>query len=128
MAKTNFDGSWKITKMEQWNQADVDLVVPGFVRFDGETGELQFICVRGDLSCVYTTTRGRPHVQWAWVGQDEFDPCSGSGRARIDKTGKLVGFIQIHHGDGSAFEAKKSAKRLEGYQPGPKWGGRGRWR
>lgn len=114
--------------MDGWDQDAVDLVVPGFVRFDGETGELQFICVRGDTSCVYSTKRGRPHVQWAWVGQDELTPCTGAGRARIDATGKLVGFIQIHHGDGSAFEAERSAKRLAGYEPGPKWGGRRRRR
>lgn len=128
MAASDFEGSWKITKMELWDQDAVDLVVPGFVRFDGETGELQFICVRGDLSCIYSTKRGKPHVQWAWVGQDEFDPCSGSGRARIDAKGKLVGFIQIRQGDGSAFEATRSATPLAGYAPGPKWGRRGRWR
>lgn len=126
MAASDFEGSWKITKMDVWAQDAVDMVVPGFVRFDGETGELQFICVRGDTSCIYSTKRGRPHVQWAWIGEDECDPASGSGHARIDAKGKLVGFIQIHHGDGSAFEATRSEKRLAGYDPGRTWGRRRR--
>ncbi len=75
------EGSWKITAMETWGQDYVDLVVPGFVRFDGETGELMFGVVRGDLACIYEEKRGQPRVRFAWSGEAEFDPVRGTGWA-----------------------------------------------
>jgi len=43
--KAVLTGSRKITAMEQWDQDYVDLVVPGFIRFDGESGELDSLWV-----------------------------------------------------------------------------------
>jgi hypothetical protein len=117
-------GSWKITTMEMWDQDYVDLVVPGFVRFDGETGELMFGVVRGDLACIYTTNRGQPYVKFAWIGESEWDPIQGTGRARLSAKGMLKGRISITHGDASTFEAERSETPLAGYRPGPKWGRR----
>lgn len=44
-------GYWKITKMEVWDAAYIDLVVPGFIEFEMEgdhlMGQFQFGTVRG---------------------------------------------------------------------------------
>jgi len=57
MTMTNDDliGYWKITKMDVWGQAYVDLVVPGFIEFEMEDvhlmGQFQFGTVVGWLDC-----------------------------------------------------------------------------
>ena len=119
------EGSWKITEMETWGQDYVDLVVPGFVRFDGESGELMFGVVRGDLACIYAEESGVPRVKFVWTGEAEFDPVHGSGWAEPTEGGKLHGHIAIAQGDESSFEARRSPEPLHGYRPGPKWGQRG---
>ncbi len=47
-----FLGKWKIVEMEQWDQDYVDLVEPGYIRFDkNDLGELPFGTVHGYLDC-----------------------------------------------------------------------------
>jgi len=121
-------GSWKITKMDVWPQDYVDLVVPGFIRFDGETGEFVFGVVRGDLVTVFTTNRGQPYAKFAWTGEAEWDPQQGTGWVRLTAKDTLKGHLSISHGDASDFEAKPTDEHLVGYRPGPKWGRRRRRR
>ena len=45
-----FEGSWRITEMELWDEDAVELLGPGYFRFDEElSGEFQFVAVRGSL-------------------------------------------------------------------------------
>ena len=113
MAKSNFDGSWKITNMDQRDEDFVDLVVPGFVRTEGDSGEFAFGAVAGDMHCIIGQRDGGPVVEWTWVGHDEGDEASGRGWARVDGK-KLIGHLFFHDGDDSAFEATRSRARLDG--------------
>jgi hypothetical protein len=74
MPATNDDliGYWKITKMEVWGQAYVDLVVPAFVEFEMEDdhlmGQFQFgtvvgwlDCHQGPVKCKSRAIGGPPH-------------------------------------------------------------------
>jgi len=48
---------------------------------------------------------GRPYVEFTWDGNDECDPASGRGWAKLEKDGSLKGRIYIHDGDDSGFKA-----------------------
>ena len=103
-------GYWKITKMEVWDQAYVDLVVPGFIELEIKDGYLmgqfQFGTVVGWLDCRLRDVGGESYVEWSWEGQNDKDPGCGRGWARLMDS-KLVGRIYVHCSDDSAFEAEK---------------------
>ncbi len=48
---------------------------------------------------------GRPYVEFTWDGNDECDPASGHGWAKLQKDGSLSGHIYIHNGEDSGFKA-----------------------
>lgn len=83
MAANPFRGSWRITHMDQWDEDFVDLVVSGFVRFDGTAGEFAFGAVAGEMHCIVGRRDGEPIVEWTWAGHDEEDEASGRGWARL---------------------------------------------
>lgn len=62
-------GYWKITKMDVWNAAYVDLVVPGFIEFEMEDdhlmGQFQFGTVSGGLDCRVRDVSGESYVEWS---------------------------------------------------------------
>ena len=103
-------GYWKITKMEVWGQAYVDLVVPGFVEFEMEDdhlmGQFQFGTVVGWLDCRLRDVDGASCVEWSWEGRNDSDLACGRGWARLE-AGKLTGRLYVHCGDDSAFEAER---------------------
>ena len=47
-------------------------------------------------------------VPFTWSGAWEFDAISGTGDARLDKDGRLVGKIKIVDGDSSTFVAERT--------------------
>lgn len=98
-------GKWRITEMERWDQDAIDLVGPAFIEFGGQGGQFRFIAVDGRMHCQHMTKNGRPHVEFTWEGNDECDPTSGRGWAKLKKDGTLTGRIYIHRGDDSAFKA-----------------------
>ena len=98
-----FKGRWRIAHMDMWAKGAVDLVVPGFIRFDGEEGEMRFIAVRAWLDVRYGTRDGSPVAEFSWEGIDEGDERSGRGWVKPSASGGLVGHIFIHNGDDSAF-------------------------
>ena len=118
MTMTNDDliGYWKITKMDVWGQAYVDLVVPGFIEFEMEDvhlmGQFQFGTVVGWLDCRLSDIGGDSHVEWSWEGRNDSDPACGRGWARIEG-GKLVGRLFIHCSDDSAFEAERQKRPVK---------------
>lgn len=111
--RKKFEGNWRITEMEQWDLDDIDLLGPGFFRFDEEqSGEFQFIAVRGWLDCRYGERDGQPLVEFTWQGDDEGTEASGRGWAVIDQGGSLTGRIFFHQGDDSSFAATSTKKGL----------------
>lgn len=103
-------GSWRITEMELWNQEDIDMMAPGYFRFDASgMGELGFIAVQGELDCRYGTRDGKTAVEFSWEGTDEMDPRSGRGWAVLDGD-RLIGRLFFHMGDDSGFAAERQTK------------------
>ena len=99
-------GKWRITEMALWDQDAVDLVGPGFIRFDVDgTGEVGFIALTGTLDCRFAPRAGRPSATFTWAGFDEGDPVSGRGWAVVEADGVLSGRIYFHQGDDAAFKA-----------------------
>lgn len=84
-SSSQFEGHWRITSMEMWDQDFVDAEVQGYFEFgpDG-LGNFQFGYVSGEIDYLDTIRDERPGVEWSWDGQDEMDPASGRGWAVID--------------------------------------------
>lgn len=105
---TELLGKWKIIDMEQWGQDYIDLVEPGYIRFDGDDfGEFVFGTVRGYLDCRTQMDSEPLKIEFSWVGDSENDPVSGRGWAVIDGEGQISGMLFIHCGDESWFKATK---------------------
>lgn len=102
-----FQGRWRITKMDMWATDAIDLVVPGFIKFDGEEGEMRFIAVTAWLDVRYVSRGGKPSVEFSWQGVDERDERSGRGWATLCHDGNLVGQFFFHMGDDSGFVCRR---------------------
>lgn len=98
-------GKWRITHMDCWDRDAIDLVSPGFIELTKGGGHLHFIAVDGCLDCRHSLRNGQPYVDFTWDGNDECDPASGRGWAKLLKDGTVAGRILIHHGDDSGFKA-----------------------
>ncbi len=63
-------GKWRITSMEFWDAAFIDLLGPGYIRFDADSGgEFAFGAVQGEID-------GHPSsesIHFTWDGRDEMD-------------------------------------------------------
>ena len=109
-------GYWKITEMDVWGQAYVDLVVPGFIEFEMEDdhllGQFQFGTVLGSLDGRLRDVGGNSQAEWSWEGRSDSDPGCGRGWAWFED-GKLVGRVYIHCGDDSAFEAERRERPVK---------------
>lgn len=103
-----FTGKWRIVEMEAWDQDDVDMEVPGYIRIDSDgIGQLQFGLVSGDIDGRVEQCGHTPRFDFSWSGQEENDPICGRGWAIIED-GELNGRIYLHLADDSAFRATKS--------------------
>jgi hypothetical protein len=97
-------GKLRITSMELWDAAFIDLLGPGYIRFDADGGgEFAFGAVQGgiDGEC------GSHSVHFIWEGNDEMDQACGDGDAELNDDGTLSGEIRFRRGDESAFTARR---------------------
>jgi hypothetical protein len=102
-----FTGRWRIVEMEMWDRDAIDLVEPGFVKFDkNRTGEFGFIAVRGWMDCRTVERDARAAVEFSWEGDDEGDQVSGRGWATLLDDGTIEGRLFFHLGDDSGFRAE----------------------
>lgn len=93
-------GTWKIIRMEMWDQEFIDLEVLGHVTFeDRGRGHFQFGCVG-----FFGWSAEDAHVDSCWEGSDEMDEAHGEICAEI-KGGELHGAIEFFNGDESEFRA-----------------------
>ena len=105
-----FEGRWRITSMEMWDQDFVDAEVEGYFEFrPSGQGSFQFGYVSGEIDYRDTIRDGKPGVEWSWDGNDEMDPAQGRGWAVIDGD-EIHGLIAFHQGDESEFVAKRKGK------------------
>lgn len=102
-----FEGRWRITWMDGWDQDYVDEEVEGYFEFKPKgIGSFHFGYVRGQIDYRPTTRDGQPCIEFTWDGNDEMDPAQGRGWAMVDG-GELSGMIFFHLGDESAFKASR---------------------
>jgi len=102
-------GTWRIIEMDEWDQDDVDLVVPGYIAFDAKgSGTFECGTVEGSLDYRIEPCGQSERLAFSWEGSDEMDPVSGRGWAMI-QDGQLQGRIFFHEGDDSGFIAEKSS-------------------
>lgn len=109
-------GKWRITEMDTWSRDAIDLVGTAYIEFRGLGGRFLFVAVEGWMDCRHKMKSGRPYVEFAWDGNDECDPASGRGWARLLKDGSLTGYVSIQRGDSSAFKAVPFHEKAEGRQ------------
>lgn len=104
--KSSFIGRWRITEMEQWDQAFIDLVAPGHLTpSPGGRGLLCFGAVEATLD--WRADADGKRMDFSFEGFDEGDEISGRGWAHLDGM-TLTGRIFFHVGDESRFVARKS--------------------
>lgn len=97
-------GKWRITGMELWDAEFIDLLGPGYIRFDPDGGgEFAFGAVQGGLDCHFSTDS----IHFTWEGSDEMDHACGDGDAELEEDGTLTGEIRFHRGDESSFTARR---------------------
>ncbi|MBW1753350.1 MAG: hypothetical protein JRJ46_09650 [Deltaproteobacteria bacterium] len=105
--KNYYIEKWRIVEMEHWDKDYIDLVVPGYIRFDkGGLGEFQFGVVYGSMDYRIENYSEFERIEFSWEGQDETDSVRGRGWAMI-KDNKLQGGLFIHDSDDSWFIAEK---------------------
>ena len=93
MKDGKFNGKWKITKMEQWDQKYVDLIESGYIEFgDRKSGSLHFGCIYADIE--YSISNDAK-VVFSFQGDDEGKIISGRGWVKL-KNNNLYGHIFIH--------------------------------
>ncbi|MGI0046105.1 MAG: hypothetical protein ACREBB_02800 [Nitrosotalea sp.] len=109
VAKDNgFAGTWHIYKMETWDADYFNMEVRAYVKIGSKnTGDFQFGLVHGEIDGRVVECCGERRLEFTWDGNDEYDPVSGSGWAKIMKK-DLEGEIRIHRGDSSLFWARKA--------------------
>ena len=96
-------GRWRITWMEMWDQDATDLLGPAFIELNPDgSGRFRFIVVTGS----FRYPVGPNHFLVDWVGSDECDPAWGELDVEL-KDQKLVGSIELAHGDESEFIARR---------------------
>ena len=105
-----FKGRWRISHMGMWEQEFVDLVVPGFIRFDDDESEMRFIAVRAWLDVRYLLRDGLPSAEFSWQGLDERDDRCGRGVVSMIRPEALKGHFFFHMGDDSSFEAIREGR------------------
>tara|TARA_Y100000385_G_scaffold218650_1_gene227996 strand:- start:54 stop:398 length:345 start_codon:yes stop_codon:yes gene_type:complete len=98
-----FQGRWRITSMELWDKAAIDLVEPGFLEFKSDNGAMSLIVVEAWLDGRYATRDGEPFAEFSWEGMDEGDQRCGRGWTKVAKDRTLEGRILFHQGDDSGF-------------------------
>jgi hypothetical protein len=114
-------GKWRISEMDLWDQEAIDLIGPAFIETKGQGGQFRFIAVDGRMNCRHGQRSGRPYVDFTWEGNDECDPASGRGWAKLNKDGTLTGHISFHQGDDSGFKAIPFQEAGKSTSPGSSW-------
>ncbi len=93
--------------MSEWDQAYIDLVVPGYIEFTNDMqGSFIFGTVTGWLDCRIEQYNGAQRIEFSWEGNSDSDPACGRGWATLNR-GALEGHLFIHNSDDSSFLAHR---------------------
>lgn len=101
-----FLGRWKILEMETWDRSYIDLVEPGYFRFEDDgMGEFVFGAVKGFIDARYSDAGDK--VDYSWQGVCEGDDYCGRGWFVLESPSSASGRIFIHCGDESGISIGK---------------------
>ncbi len=117
-----YSGWWRIVETSQWDNDDLDMLGPALISITGYCDKLRMLALLAYVNCRPTKTG----VSFTWEGAWEYDPCSGTGSAKLRKDGFLVGKIKIKSGDESTFIAERTAQPVEPIPNPPDY--RDKWR
>jgi len=106
-----FRGRWRIVSTDVWERKDLDDLGPAQITFGPDrTGELRMIAIEASVDYRVATRDGVPIAEFSWEGDDDGNPTSGRGWARLDGQ-RLVGRLFIPQGDEAEFVAKRFPAR-----------------
>jgi hypothetical protein len=106
--KSKYTGTWRITEIEGWDTAYIDLTGPGYIAIGRKgSGFMQYGAVEADLDCHIEEIGNTQRLEFTFQGFDEGDPISGRGWVVVEGT-KMTGHIYIHHGDEAPFKAVRT--------------------
>ena len=117
-----YAGWWRITETGTWVNKYLDDLGPAVISFTGCGDRLRMHCLLAYVTARFT----RGGISFTWEGAWEYDPMSGTGRARLRKDGRLTGTIKIKDGDESTFIAERTEKLAEPIPQPPSY--RDKWR
>lgn len=117
-----YAGWWRITETGTWVNEYLDDLGPAMISFTGYGDRLRMHCLLAHVNARVT----RSGISFTWEGAWEYDPMSGTGRARLRKDGRLTGTIKIKHGDESTFLAERAEEPAEPIPEPPSY--RDKWR
>ena len=101
-----FEGKWRIVHTDMWDDEALDRIVPAYISFGKEgMGRMRLIAVDVDVDYRSGAWGGTPLVEFTFLGEDDGDPTSGRGWARLEDD-KLRGRVFFHRGDESLFVAE----------------------
>ena len=112
IGKKDFIGTWRITKMSEWDNDYVNEEVQAFIKIEkSRMGEFHFGLVQGSMSGDYEKCEGNLIYDFTFEGSDECDSATGDGWMKINADGTAEGEIRFHLGDKSTFWAKRTKKK-----------------
>lgn len=118
--KSEYTGTWRITEMEGWDTAYIDLTGPGYIAIDRKgSGFMQYGAVEADLDYHIEEIGNTQRLEFTFQGFDEGDPISGRGWAVVEGT-EMTGHIYIHRGDEAPFKAVRTSPAKVRPAPAPK--------
>jgi hypothetical protein len=113
--KPQYLGTWRITEMEVWEAAYVNLAGPGQFRINRDgSGFMQFGVVKAALDCRMEQIGPIERLEFTFQGVDEEEAISGRGWLTVSGEA-MTGQICFHRGENSGFTGRG---RDPGY-PGP---------
>jgi hypothetical protein len=118
-----YAGWWRITETGTWVNNSLDSLGTALISFGtGHGDRLRMHCLLAYVTPMFM----RNGISFTWQGAWEYDPMSGTGRARIRKAGRLTGTIKIKDGDESTFVAVRAEQPSEPIPAPPSY--RQKWR
>ncbi|RPJ78288.1 MAG: hypothetical protein EHM20_04245 [Alphaproteobacteria bacterium] len=105
----NFTGTWHINEMELWDEDYFNMEVQAYIKIKpANRGCFQFGLVYGDIDGRIVDYADGNRFEFTWEGNDECEPASGSGWAKIKEKDVLEGEFRFHYGDRSTFLARRT--------------------
>lgn len=109
--KNPFEGRWRITWMDQWDQDFIDEEVEGFFEFGPKnSGSFHFGYVQAQVDYRQGIRDDHPCLDFTFNGNDEMTPTQGRGWAVLEED-EINGMIFFHQGDESEFKAVRTKRK-----------------